>query len=68
MTVRMGFPTFVADNGCVSYPPNMMIHMALDGAGTFRHQPFGRQKFLPISATIMSPKCPIKNVHKPLVP
>ena len=26
----MGFPTFVADHGCVSSPPNMMIHMALD--------------------------------------
>ena len=27
----MGFPTFVADHGCVSSPPtpNMMIHMAL---------------------------------------
>ena len=25
----MGSPTFVADNGCVSSPPNM-IHMALD--------------------------------------
>ena len=37
------------------------------GAGTFRHQPFGRQKFLPISATIMSPKCPVKHVHIPLV-
>ena len=38
------------------------------GAGTFRHQPFGRQKFLPISATIMSPKCLVKYVHIPLVP
>ena len=26
----MGFPTCVADHGCVSSPPNMMIHMALD--------------------------------------
>ena len=26
----MGFPTFVADHGCVSSSPNMMIHMALD--------------------------------------
>ena len=26
----MGFPTFVADHGCVSSLPNMMIHMALD--------------------------------------
>ena len=26
----MGFPTFVADHGCVSSPPNMTIHMALD--------------------------------------
>ena len=26
----MGFPTFVADHGCVSSPPNMMIHMAFD--------------------------------------
>ena len=26
----LGFPTFVADHGCVSSPPNMMIHMALD--------------------------------------
>ena len=26
----IGFPTFVADHGCVSPPPNMMIHMALD--------------------------------------
>ena len=26
----MGFPTFVTDHGCVSSPPNMMIHMALD--------------------------------------
>ena len=26
----MGFPTFVADQGYVSSPPNMMIHMALD--------------------------------------
>ena len=26
----MGFPTFVADNGCVSSPSNMMIHKALD--------------------------------------
>ena len=34
-------------------------------AGTFRHQPFGRQKILPISATIMSHKCPIKYVHNP---
>ena len=24
----MGFSTFVADHGCVSSPPNMMIHMA----------------------------------------
>ena len=38
------------------------------GAGTFRHQLFGRQKFLPISATIMSPKCSVKYVHIPLVP
>ena len=30
------------------------------GAGTFRHQTFGRQKFKPISATIMSPNCPIQ--------
>ena len=29
------------------------------GAGTFRHQPFGLQKFQPISATIMWPKCPV---------
>ena len=35
------------------------------GAGTFRHQPFGRQKLLPISATIMSPKCHVKCVHIP---
>ena len=26
----MGFPTFVADHGCVFSPINMMIHMALD--------------------------------------
>ena len=26
----MGFPTSVADHGCVSSPLNMMIHMALD--------------------------------------
>ena len=26
----MVFPTFVADHGCVSSPPNMMIHLALD--------------------------------------
>ena len=26
----MVFPTFVADHGCVSSPPNMMIHIALD--------------------------------------
>ena len=26
----MGFPTVVADHGCVSSPPNMMIDMALD--------------------------------------
>ena len=26
----MGFPSFVADYGCVCSPPNMMIHMALD--------------------------------------
>ena len=26
----MGSPTFVADHGCVSSPPNMMTHMALD--------------------------------------
>ena len=26
----MGFPFFVADHGCVSSPPNMMIHMAFD--------------------------------------
>ena len=26
----MGFPTFVADHECVSFPLNMMIHMALD--------------------------------------
>ena len=26
----MGFPTFVTDHGCVSFPPNMMIHMVLD--------------------------------------
>ena len=30
MVAGMGFPTFVADHGCVSSPPNMMIHMALD--------------------------------------
>ena len=26
----LGFPSFVADNGCVSSPPNMMTHMTLD--------------------------------------
>ena len=26
----MGFPIFVEDHGCVSSPPNMMMHMALD--------------------------------------
>ena len=30
IVASMGFPTFVADHGCVSSPPNMMIHMALD--------------------------------------
>ena len=35
---------------------------------TVRHQRFGRQKFLPISATIMSPKCPVKYARIPLVP
>ena len=48
--------------------PRVCVFSPQHGAGTFRHQPFGRQKFLPISATIMSPKCPIKYVHKPLVP
>ena len=45
-------------------------HMARRSAGaeTFRQQPFERQKVLHISTTIMSPKCPIKYVHIPLVP
>ena len=30
IVASMGFPTFVADHGCVSSPPNMVIHMALD--------------------------------------
>ena len=30
IVASMGFPTFVADHGCVSSPPKMMIHMALD--------------------------------------
>ena len=29
IVASMGFPTFVADHGCVSSPPNMIIHMAL---------------------------------------
>ena len=36
------------------------------GAETFRYQPFGRQKLLPISATIMSPKCPVKHTPSAL--
>ena len=45
------------------FPP-----LSARGAGIFRHQPFGRQKFLPVSAAIMSPKCAVKYVHLPLVP
>ena len=30
IVVGRGFPTFVADHGCVSSPPNLMIHMGLD--------------------------------------
>ena len=30
LVASMGFPTFVAHHGCVSSPPNMMMHMALD--------------------------------------
>ena len=30
IVASIGFPTFVADHGAVSSPPNMMIHMALD--------------------------------------
>ena len=30
IVANMVFPTFVADHGCVSSPPNVMIHMALD--------------------------------------
>ena len=39
-----------------------------NGAGTFGHQPFGRQKILPISATEMSPKCRVNYVNILLVP
>ena len=46
----------------------VLIPVFKSGVGTFRHQPFGRQKFLPISAAQMSPKCPVKHVHIPLVP
>ena len=30
LVAGMWFPTFVADHGCRSFSPNMMIHMALD--------------------------------------
>ena len=35
-------------------PPRSLRDLRSRGAGTFRHQPFGRQKFLPISATIVA--------------
>ena len=47
---------------------SVRLHVNREGAGTFRHQPFGQQKCLPISATTMSPKCLVKYVHIPLVP
>ena len=71
----MGFPTFVADHGCVSSPPNMMIHMALvkkiswvkdfhgtkEGKWSFRLMPF-RLKSFRLTCLVTSPNFFRRNV------
>ena len=61
---RFDLCPFDQKNSTYLQPPGVTVVKEL-GAGTFRHQPFGRQKFLPISATIMSLKCPVQYVHIP---